>query len=75
MQIMKRGDETVILHDSEVFTLERVVNTVAMCAYDDYVSLKAGKPNSEGKEVTEDSLKSELELLNILSNALSATKK
>lgn len=75
MQFLKRGEETVILHGNEVYTLDRLVNMLAMCVYDDYVSLKNGKTNSDGKEVTETSLKSEMELLGVLSNALNATKK
>lgn len=75
MQIMKRGDEFVLLNNNEVYTLPIVVSMLAMCAFDDFVSLNEGKPNSNGKEVTETSLRNELELLGVLSNALSATKK
>ena len=74
-QFFKRGDEVLVLDGNEMYTLERAVDTLAMITFDDYMCLKRGEKNSDGKEVSMESIRDGLDVLNALSNALLATKK
>ncbi len=74
MQHLKRGDKSLLLDKNEVYTLERVVDSLAMSIFDDYVALKRGEENSNGEKVERETLKEDMEVLEVLSNALLATK-
>ena len=75
MQYLKRGDKSLLLDENEVYTLERVVYNFAMSIFDDYISLKRGTENSNGEKVERETLKEDMEVLEVLSNALIATKR
>lgn len=72
MQILRREDKTVLLDGNEVYTLEKAVDSLAMCVVDDYLALKRSIPNSTGKEVSKDELEFEMQILTVLSSALRA---
>lgn len=74
MQFMKRGNQTVILDGNTVYTLEGAVDLLAMNLFDDFTSLKKGVKNSNGKEVSMDEMREDMEVLKVLSAALSATR-
>ncbi len=74
-QFFKRGGEVLVFDGNEMYTLERAVGTLAMATFDDYVHMKRGEKNSDGKEVSMESIRDGLDVLNTLSNALLATKR
>lgn len=75
MQHLKRGNKSLLLDKNEVYTLERVVDNFAMSIFDDYISLKRGEENSNGEKVEMETLKEDMRVLEVLSNALIATKR
>lgn len=75
MQFFKRDDAILVLDGNEMYTLERAVSTLAMTTFESYMCLKRGEKNSNGKEVSMESIRDNLDVLNALSNALLATKR
>lgn len=56
MQFLKSGDKSVLLDGTELYTLDKAVDTLAICVFDDYLALKRGVENSNGKNVSEETL-------------------
>lgn len=76
MQLLQSGNMALVLENEDnIVTLEKAVNRIAMTVYMDACAYFNKKKNENGEFVSEDTLRLEMDVLNSLSNALSATSK
>lgn len=49
MKYFKRGDEVIVQHENDEYSLKTSVNMLAMCLFEDFICFKNGEVNSKGK--------------------------